>query len=70
MKKVIKKKTPEQIALEQEAQNKAMRDFGFQLKDMNGEPFFLPTADWWYSQNMRCTIMWSDFVDKFRAFNK
>lgn len=70
MKKVIKKKTPEQLALEQEAQNKVMRDFGFQCKDMNGEPFFLPIAGGWYAMNAKCTISWADFIDKLRAFNK
>ena len=44
MKKVIAKKSQEEIEFEEEQKNTAMRDFGFRTCDFEGNPFFIP--DW------------------------
>jgi len=68
MKKVIKKKTQEEIIREQEEQTVLMRDFGYRTTDSKWEPFFVPLWEGGYATNSKCTMPASTFYEKFRAY--
>jgi len=65
MRKVIAKKSQEEIDLEEDRKNTAMRDFGFECTDHIWNPFFLPEWNGYYS-NPFCLMSWADFLSKFR----